>query len=377
VCVFTNTLLFVSTSLFITFVQPDPAMRKTILHYQMDKKKGLVFRYRIWWHVLFWVAWYFFYIVTYSSGMPEKYQFLQNLYLLPVRMGATYLLLYWILPKFLLRKKYFLFTVLASIHAVLFGLFVWLVLYFATDMHYRETLPFIRSIVLNYQIPATAAAIYMFKRWYLIQQYSSNLEKEKLEAELKFLKSQIHPHFLFNTLNNLYALTLKKSNLAPDMVIQLSNLLEYMLYTGKESEVRLNDELNQIRGYIDLEKLRFGKRLQISLDIDKKIDGLLIAPLILLPFVENSFKHGPGNDLKSPFIAIKAEMKYRTLHFSISNSYSNDTGRFEEYTERIGLKNVRRRLELIYPQKHQLKIKQEHDIFTVDLRLELNTADKN
>jgi len=309
--------------------------------------------------------------------MPEKYQFLQNLYLLPVRMGATYLLLYWILPKFLLRKKYFLFTVLASIHAVLFGLFVWLVLYFATDMHYRETLPFIRSIVLNYQIPATAAAIYMFKRWYLIQQYSSNLEKEKLEAELKFLKSQIHPHFLFNTLNNLYALTLKKSNLAPDMVIQLSNLLEYMLYTGKESEVRLNDELNQIRGYIDLEKLRFGKRLQISLDIDKKIDGLLIAPLILLPFVENSFKHGPGNDLKSPFIAIKAEMKYRTLHFSISNSYSNDTGRFEEYTERIGLKNVRRRLELIYPQKHQLKIKQEHDIFTVDLRLELNTADKN
>jgi LytS/YehU family sensor histidine kinase len=289
-------------------------------------------------------------------------------------MGATYLLLYWILPKFLLRKKYFLFSVLAAVHAVLFGLFVWLVLYFASDMHYRETLPFIRSIVLNYQIPATAAAIYMFKRWYLIQQYSLNLEKEKLEAELKFLKSQIHPHFLFNTLNNLYALTLKKSDLAPDMVIQLSNLLEYMLYTGKESEVMLHDELNQIKGYIDLEKLRFGKRLNVRLMIDEQIDGLLISPLILLPFVENSFKHGPGNDQKSPFIDIRAEIRNRSLHFSISNSYINDSGKFERYTERIGLKNVRRRLELIYPERHKLDITQEHDIFRVDLNLELNTA---
>ncbi len=339
----------------------------------MDNKTGLLFRYRIWWHILFWIVWYFFYIITYSYGTPEKVQFLQNLYLLPVRMAATYLLLYWILPKFLLRRKYFLFTVITAGHAVLFGLSIWFVLYLATDMHYRETLPFIRSIVLNYQIPATAAAIYMFKRWYLIQQYSLNLEKEKLEAELKFLKSQIHPHFLFNTLNNLYALTLKKSDLAPDMVIQLSNLLEYMLYTGKESEVKLADELNQIRGYIDLEKLRFGKRLKISLDIDDNFDDLLIAPLILLPFVENSFKHGPVNDHKSPFISLKAETTSNHLHFTISNSYNNAEGKFEKYTERIGLKNVRRRLELIYPQKHQLVITQEHDNFQVDLKLDLNT----
>ncbi|HKK43500.1 MAG TPA: histidine kinase [Bacteroidales bacterium] len=339
----------------------------------MDNKTGLLFRYRIWWHILFWIVWYFFYIITYSYGTPEKVQFLQNLYLLPVRMAATYLLLYWILPKFLLRRKYFLFTVIAAVHAVLFGLSIWFVLYLATDMHYRETLPFIRPIVLNYQIPATAAAIYMFKRWYLIQQYSLNLEKEKLEAELKFLKSQIHPHFLFNTLNNLYALTLKKSDLAPDMVIQLSNLLEYMLYTGKESEVKLTDELNQIMGYIDLEKLRFGKRLKIILDIDDNFDDLLIAPLILLPFVENSFKHGPVNDHKSPFISLKAKTNNRNLHFTISNSYQNEAGKFEKYTERIGLKNVRRRLELIYPQRHQLVIKQEHDNFKVDLKLDLNT----
>jgi len=337
----------------------------------------LLFRKRVWWHVLFWLVWYFFYIFTYSSGVAEKIQFFHNLYLLPVRMAGTYILIYWIIPEFLFKKKYLLFVFLAILHAALFGFFISLVLYFITGYKDIASLFFIRPIVLNYQIPATAAAIYLFKRMYLIQQHSLNLEKEKLEAELKFLKSQIHPHFLFNTLNNLYALTLKKSDKAPEMVIQLSNLLEYTLYSGKETEVSLNEEIKQIKGYIDLEKLRFGNRLKINTDIDGNVDGLMIAPLLLLPFVENSFKHGASTDLKSPFIDIKVNVKDKQLRFLLTNSTGSEIPKNEGYKEGIGLKNVKRRLELLYPRKHSLEIIQKSDFFEVSLTLELNASTDN
>jgi two-component system, LytTR family, sensor kinase len=333
---------------------------------------GLMFKYRVWWHILFWIVWYFFYAFTYSAGVIDKIQFLNNLYLLPVRIAGTYILIYWILPNFLFKKRHVLFAIISIIHAILFGLTIWLVLYVASGFQSFDSLPLIRPLVLNYQIPATAAAIYMFKRLYLIQQYSLNLEKEKLEAELNFLKSQIHPHFLFNTLNNLYALTLKKSDKAPEMVIQLSNLLEYTLYSGKHTEVRLEEELNQLKGYIDLEKLRFGKRLKIVTEFTDDVDGKMIAPLLLLPFVENSFKHGASNDLKSPFINLNVSIKDDHLLFSLSNSYRSESGKFEGY--RIGLKNVKRRLDLLYPNKHSLEITQKQDIFEVNLALELNVS---
>ncbi|MFN8241758.1 MAG: histidine kinase [Bacteroidales bacterium] len=333
---------------------------------------GLLFRYRIWWHAIFWVVWYFFYIFTYSSGVIEPIQLVQNLYLLPVRMVFTDLLIYWILPRFLLKRKFLLFTLLAVVHGILFGLAVWYVIYLVSGYPFIETLPFIRPIILNYQIPATAAAIYMFKRWYLIQQYTLNLEKEKIESELNFLKSQIHPHFLFNTLNNLYALTLKKSDSAPDTVLRLSNLLEYTLYSGKKTEVELGEELNQLLGYINLEKLRFGNRLTTSVNISSNTDGLEIAPLLLLPFVENSFKHGVSNDLKNPYIKLNVDVTGNQLVFNIVNSCSNNQIHFEVYKERIGLKNVKRRLELLYPDTHKLDIIQEDDTFTVNLELILS-----
>ena len=343
----------------------------------MKNVVGLFFRYRVWWHVFFWIVWYFFYIITYSNEVIEKAQFIQNLYLLPVRMAGVYLFIYWILPNFLFKKKHLLFIILIILHAILFGFSIWMVLHIISGYKSGDSVPFIRSIVLNYQIPATAAAVYMFKRWYLIQQYSLNLEKEKLEAELNFLKSQIQPHFLFNTLNNLYALTLKKSDRAPEMVIRLSNLLEYTLYSGKESEVDLSEELKQITGYIDLEKLRFGNRLKITTEISEDIYGLLIAPLLLLPFVENSFKHGASNDLKSSFINLSVDVKNNKLLFCLSNSYRSESGKFESYKERIGLKNVKRRLELLYPNKYTLEIIQKQDIFEVKLIMELKESGPN
>lgn len=340
----------------------------------MERVRGLLFRYRIWWHILFWVVWYFFYTFTYSPGIFTQFQLLQNLYLLPVRMAGTYLLIYWILPKFMFKRKYLLFSVVMVIHAALYGFSIMFVLDLLRGEGPSVNSNFIRSMVLNYQIPATAMAIYMFKRWHIIQQNVLNLENEKLESELKFLKSQINPHFLFNTLNNLYALTLQKSDKAPDVVLQLSNLLEYSLYSEKKNEVELREEIRLLKGYIDLEVLRFGKRLTIEQEISDDLDGLMIAPLLLLPFVENSFKHGAGRDIHSPFIKIKISVTGDQLFFYISNSFISDAGKNETYSERIGLKNVRRRLELLYQGRHQLDIIRKDDIFEVSLKLDLNNS---
>ena len=345
----------------------------------MNNVKGILFKYRIFWHILFWVVWYVFYLITYSDlGFENNPQYKMNLYLLPARMAMTYVLIYWILPRFLFTKKYLLFSFLIILHAVLFGL----IITFQLDMvgiPSERKFQVIRPIIMNYQIPATAAAIVLFKRWYLIQQYSLTLEKdkfeleyEKLEAELNFLKSQIHPHFLFNTLNNLYALTLKKSDKASEVVIQLSNMLDHMLYSSRASEVTLEKEITQLKEYINLEQINYGNRLDLKIDITGDIKEKKIAPLIMLPFVENSFKHGVSNDTKSPFIKIKINVEGIMFYFDVENSYDPNKKKEESYSEGIGLSNVKRRLELLYPDKHQLKITKDNFVFQVSLEIDLS-----
>lgn len=344
----------------------------------VEDVKDLIFRHRLLWHVLFWIVWYLFYSLTYGSNHNEYgKQFIMNLYLLPVRMAGTYSLIYFILPGFLFRKKYFMFGFLTLLHALLFAIVIWGVfdIFFLcpgcllANSHYPSGYLSIIlvNLILNYQIPAVAAGIVMFKRWYLEQQHSLVLEKEKLEAELKFLKTQIHPHFLFNTLNNLYALTLQKSDKAPDIVIMLSNQLDYILYSGNEKEVKLESEIKQLKGYIELEKLRYGDRLNIQFNLRGEPNGKYIAPLILLPFLENSFKHGASRDTNSSYIKMDIAIEELQLQFKIENSYIAEIAK----TEGIGLTNVTRRLELLYPNKFKLDISKDNGIFRVHLNLQL------
>ena len=350
----------------------------------MNNVKGILFRYRIFWHILFWVVWYVFYLITYSDlGFEDNPQYKMNLYLLPSRMAMTYILIYWILPRFLFTKKYLIFTLLILLHAIIFGLIITFQLSLA-GIPSEHRFQVIRPIIMNYQIPATAAAIVLFKRWYLIQQYSLTLEKEKfeleyenLEAELNFLKSQIHPHFLFNTLNNLYALTLKKSDKASEVVIQLSNMLDHMLYSSKASEVSLEKEIDQLKEYINLERINYGDRLNLEMDVSGDISENKIAPLIMLPFVENSFKHGVSTDTKSPFVKIQIEVQKNMFHFIIQNSYNPNNVKEESYSKGIGLSNVKRRLELLYTDKYQLKIKRDNSVFQVFLDIDLSSGISN
>ena len=142
------------------------------------------------------------------------------------------------------------------------------------------------------------SSVKILRHWYKTEQHTRNLEREKLEAELKFLKAQIHPHFLFNTLNNLYSLTLKKSDYAPEVVLKLSGLVNYMLYYTKEQAVPLAKEIESIHNYIALEKIRYGKELEIAFDVSGNIGSSMISPMLLLPFIENSFKHGVSDEIK-------------------------------------------------------------------------------
>ncbi|RRB02239.1 sensor histidine kinase [Larkinella rosea] len=249
-----------------------------------------------------------------------------------------------------------------------------------TPLHNWFGTPRVRGANLSYLLMAGlrggitvagfVAAIKLVKIWYLKEQAFRQIEKEKFQAELQLLKSQIHPHFLFNTLNNLYALTLRKSEQSPAVVLKLSQLLSYMLYDCNASEVSLEKELAFIKNYVGLEQLRYGSRLDISLNFQGDLQGRQIAPLLLIPFLENAFKHGTSEQLEQAWIFMDLAVDDNVLTFKLVNSRDSDTFA-PASVGGIGLQNVRKRLELLYPGKYQLTIQPEEETFLIDLTLHL------
>lgn len=184
------------------------------------------------------------------------------------------------------------------------------------------------------------------------------------EQELNYLKMQIHPHFLFNTLNTMYGFALKKADEAPEMILKLSNLLDYLLYKVDKPFVLLTDDIEHIKDYIELEKMRFNNTLNIELITENISEDTKIAPMLLLPFVENSFKHG---NLKNGILNINIQIicKDNTIYFYIENTNKDA----EVSNKGIGLKNIQKRLDLIYKNKHVLEISNDNDVFKVKLKL--------
>ena len=341
-------------------------------------------RHRIIWHILFWLL----YLILYAFSSNIYYED-SNIYRIlaqfsitvPIDILAAYFTAYYLLPKFLLKGKYIHFIVLFFLSAVIFIFLQRALMYFITyPVFYPESYQNIKFYKINYifsffniyAIVGIFASIKLLKYWFENQQTTRLLEKEKLEAELKFLKSQIHPHFLFNTLNNLYALTIDKSDQAPEVVIKLSDLLDYMLYECNTPKVSLDKEIKLINDYLSLEKIRYGKELQINFDISGKTAGKQIAPMLLLPFIENSFKHGLSKKINNPWIYIALRINNDSLNFNVKNNkIENKTKEKDEYTEGIGLKNVRRRLDLLYNGIYTLNLFDEGDSFEIDLNIKL------
>jgi LytS/YehU family sensor histidine kinase len=196
------------------------------------------------------------------------------------------------------------------------------------------------------------------------------LQKEKLETELKFLKSQINPHFLFNSLNNIYTLTVLRADSAPEHLMRLSEILRYMLYDCAVDRVPLKKEIDYIRNYVSLKMLKDSKGMNVEVDLDDSRPDLLVAPMLFIPFIENAFKHSFVEDLDKGWIRIKLETGKNQVQLKVENSLP-EASYAKDQTGGIGLENVNRQLELIYPGKYSLDLRKEKDHFFVLLKIEI------
>ena len=215
-----------------------------------------------------------------------------------------------------------------------------------------------------------AVIIKMMKRSWLKQQETLLVVREKAKAELQLLKAQIHPHFLFNTLNNVYFLTLTASQKAPEMLEKLTDMLRYILNECNQSVVPIEKEIKMIEDYMALEKIRYGDRLKMDLEIKGDYKNKMISPLLLIPLVENSFKHGASKMLQHPWVDLNITVDGQYLFFVLSNSRPEETS-LPQNNGRIGLNNVKKRLQLLYPDAHELSIVNGSGSYEVFMKINL------
>lgn len=297
--------------------------------------------------------------------------------------------LYWILPVYTRQNKPTLAIVLLVV--------AWTAQYYFYQFAFKNVIPAILNSVLpekylqHTQRPenirhfmatlavflgamtstAFVAGFRYIKQWYVKEQKNIQLQKENAESQLQLLTAQVHPHFLFNTLNNIYSQTQNESPKGSRMIMELSDVLRYILAEGNKESVPVQKELAMIREYINLERIRYGNKLDLHLSLPGNFSHLDIAPLLLLPFVENCFKHGASRFLNAPWINLKIEINGRQLSMKLMNGKISDQ-RQSRAGPGTGLENVRKRLELLYPGTHQLEIVDEPEVFVVNLRLELS-----
>ncbi|MEM8527793.1 MAG: sensor histidine kinase [Bacteroidota bacterium] len=337
-------------------------------------------------HVLFWFIVLMIAPLTSEGGFEDmKTAFVFRAVGLPTKIAATYFIVYYLIPNFFQKKRYSL-----AILWFFVATYVFTVIYRINNVYIAESIvgytdkESISEILtsFNYTVLGYFYRTYAFTWIFLVlkvikdqavkQRAIERLEKEKATAELNFLKAQIHPHFLFNTLNNLYALTLDKSDDAPEVVAKLSEMLDYMLYQCNEPKVLIKKEVELLEYYIDLEKLRYGDRLQLSFKHHIDNTHTQIAPLILISLVENSFKHGVSGALQQPEIQIDLEVKNQILNMRVFNTKAaNAQHDSMSYKEGIGVKNIQRQLDLVYAERYDWKVKEGREFYEVNLRIEL------
>lgn len=337
--------------------------------------------YRVVRHIAYWCFWLGFYgLVNSNYHQSESYKwFLFEIYTMIVKIPFAYFIAYFLFPKFLPEKKYLL-LIFSILLLALIGLVILMLLYqlFPFEMPNGVGALFSAKTLYMYTdllyIASPVVLIKITQRYIKEQKNAADLKHGKLEAELKVLKNQLQPHFLFNNLNNIYSMVLTGNPLAAQALLKLSDLLSYMLYECNIAHVPLSQEIALIKNYLELEKMRYANRLEVSFDTGGgSIENTVVAPLLFLPFVENAFKHGIAQEDGDPsWIRISLEATVHELVFIIENLASHN--RMEKSQDLlksgIGLTNIKRRLDLLYPSLHTLQIMQ-NDTYFVKLKINL------
>ncbi|WP_241285804.1 sensor histidine kinase [Chryseobacterium arthrosphaerae] len=321
--------------------------------------------YRVSSHILFWLV--VFIVPQYQEGTSLRDMLIENTFYLSFYMMASYFVAYIIIPKLLKGDNYIAVILWFIIGSYAISAFSRIMVVHVMEPLIRkppfeqesilEILTDIRKLVVIYFLQNFSLAwifgfIKLVKDQYVVKQRTLWLEKEKTKAELATLKAQLNPHFLFNTLNNIYALSLANSPVTSPSIAGLSEILDHVLYRCNGSFVPVSTEIKLLENYIELEKLRYDERLMINFKhtIDEDLD---IVPLILLSIVENAFKHGAGEDIGNPVIDIELLLNKGNFHFRVCNTFTakehNDSG------DKIGLDNIYKQLELVYPGNHEFK----------------------
>ena len=335
----------------------------------------MIFRQRWWQHLIFWgIAFFILLNIFQSSSSYEKIDLIYTLIFIVPLIAIVYLNLYTFIPRYLRKEKYLWYT---CFFLVLLGLGA-LFLYFLFDRWIDFILPNY-YFISYYSIPQlmlyTGSFLLLTTLLKLSRSWFRLLRVERMTAshQLKSLQSQINPHFLLNSLQTIYALSLEKSDRTPQVILQLSEILKYTLYETEHSRVKLEKEIGMIKDYVEMYRHRVDPiRADIQLELEGDTDEKEIAPMLLIPFIENSFKHGLQGGPSEAFVHIQITMGPKNLRFLIRNSMGGSDLVDLEKRKGIGIDNTKQRLELLYPGKHTLSINKEEGTFEVNLQIELN-----
>ncbi|MEO5681798.1 MAG: histidine kinase [Chitinophagaceae bacterium] len=336
--------------------------------------RSLIVKYKLQ-HIAGWLllyaAWYYFRYEDYPGRA-----WLITLIKVADLMIMVYITNYLLVPYLLYKKKYLLFTLLyicmitgfsilkMSAEAAAFGTPGFF------DLSSRFKARIYDNILPHFLLVSTAAAFKLLLDYATAQKRLGLLAKEKSATELQFLKSQINPHFLFNSLNAIYFLIEKKNTEARQTLLQFSDLLRYQLYDCNEDSIAIEKELVYLNNYVRLQQLRKDNHYEIKLAINPSVSGFSITPLLLIAFVENAFKHVSNHTKKTNFVLISMSKENNLFFFEAANSTDNSAP--TDTVGGIGLANVKRRLALIYPGKHSLTVSNKEDVFNIQLQLTID-----
>ncbi|MEP7374982.1 MAG: histidine kinase [Chitinophagaceae bacterium] len=357
-------------------------------------KYSWFFKYKLH-HIIFWFAYHIMWwmvtvgsISAVASNIFSSAYSIKFLFYVVFQAIAVYFNLYFLIPRFLEKGKYIQYVFLVLLTILLTASFITSGYYVSAglsertfeELYQRDPKNYLYFFQVN-TLPSSVASmtlgmsVKLAKNWIQTKRREQVLEKEKLETELKFLRSQFNPHFLFNSINSIFVLIHKNPDMASDSLAKFSDLLRYQLYECNEHQIPLDKELTYLENFIELEKLRQEYFIDTDIHIEERHSGnLAIAPFILMPFIENAFKHVSQRKDKANWIKMNLRFSGKELQLDISNSIDaqqNSSTGLINYSG-IGLKNIQRRLDLIYPGKHDLAIEKDDEQFRVMLRLDVH-----